>query len=43
MKLILTNSGTQPCVLNGFPGVSLTSGPRAIRSARLPRATTPSL
>ncbi|MDP9906795.1 DUF4232 domain-containing protein [Arthrobacter bambusae] len=27
MKLILTNSGTQPCVLNGFPGVSLTSGP----------------
>jgi hypothetical protein len=27
MKLILTNSGTEPCVLNGFPGVSLTSGP----------------
>jgi hypothetical protein len=26
MKLILTNSGTEPCVLNGFPGVSLTSG-----------------
>ncbi|MDQ0030932.1 hypothetical protein J2S89_002771 [Arthrobacter bambusae] len=26
MKLILTNSGSQPCVLNGFPGVSLTSG-----------------
>lgn len=27
MKLILTNSGSQPCILNGFPGVSLTSGP----------------
>jgi uncharacterized protein DUF4232 len=27
MKLILTNSGTEPCVLNGFPGVSLTSTP----------------
>ncbi len=27
MKLILTNSGTEPCVLNGFPGVSLTSSP----------------
>ncbi|OOP62707.1 hypothetical protein BMF89_08555 [Arthrobacter sp. SRS-W-1-2016] len=26
MKLILTNTGTEPCVLNGFPGVSLTSG-----------------
>lgn len=27
MKLILTNSGTESCVLNGFPGVSLTSTP----------------
>jgi hypothetical protein len=27
MKLILTNSGAQPCILNGFPGASLTSGP----------------
>ncbi|UKA63294.1 DUF4232 domain-containing protein [Arthrobacter sp. FW306-04-A] len=27
MKLILTNSGTESCVLKGFPGVSLTTGP----------------
>lgn len=27
MKLILTNSGTESCVLKGFPGVSLTAGP----------------
>ncbi|MCX2748347.1 DUF4232 domain-containing protein [Arthrobacter sp. MI7-26] len=27
MKLILTNSGTESCVLRGFPGVSLTAGP----------------
>jgi hypothetical protein len=27
MKLILTNSGKEPCVLKGFPGVSLTSAP----------------
>lgn len=27
MKLILTNSGTESCVLKGFPGVSLTSTP----------------
>lgn len=26
MQLILTNSGTEPCVLEGFPGVSLTAG-----------------
>ncbi|MFH5879887.1 DUF4232 domain-containing protein [Arthrobacter sp. NA-172] len=26
-KLILTNSGTQPCLLKGFPGVSLAAGP----------------
>ncbi len=29
MKLILTNSGTESCVLKGFPGVSLTAGPTA--------------
>ncbi|WP_028265816.1 DUF4232 domain-containing protein [Arthrobacter sp. MA-N2] len=27
MKLILTNSGTESCVLRGFPGVSLVAGP----------------
>jgi Protein of unknown function (DUF4232) len=26
MQLILTNSGTEPCVLKGYPGVSLTAG-----------------
>ncbi len=26
MKLILTNTGTEPCVLQGFAGVSLTAG-----------------
>jgi hypothetical protein len=26
MQLILTNSGTEPCLLKGFAGVSLTSG-----------------
>lgn len=26
MKLILTNSGAAPCLLKGFPGVSLTAG-----------------
>jgi len=28
-KLILTNSGTAPCILKGFPGVSLVTGPTA--------------
>ena len=27
MKLILTNSGTEPCLLKGYAGVSLTTGP----------------
>jgi hypothetical protein len=27
MKLILTNSGTEPCLLRGFAGVSLTADP----------------
>lgn len=27
MELKLTNTGTEPCLLIGFPGVSLTSGP----------------
>ncbi|MGW9415467.1 DUF4232 domain-containing protein [Arthrobacter cupressi] len=28
-KLILTNSGTTPCILKGYPGVSLVTGPTA--------------
>ncbi len=28
-KLILTNSGTEPCILKGYPGVSLVTGPTA--------------
>lgn len=27
MELKLTNTGTEPCLLIGFPGVSLTAGP----------------
>ena len=27
MKLIVTNSGTEPCLLKGYAGVSLTTGP----------------
>jgi hypothetical protein len=45
MKLILTNSGTEPCLLKGFAGVSLTSdangdpiGAAAIRDESTPAA-----
>ncbi|GAA3680579.1 DUF4232 domain-containing protein [Arthrobacter ginkgonis] len=43
MELILTNSGTEPCLLRGFPGVSLTAdangepiGAPAVRDASSP-------
>jgi hypothetical protein len=45
MKLILTNSGTEPCLLKGFAGVSLTAdangdpiGAAAIRDESTPAA-----
>ncbi|HSL37233.1 MAG TPA: DUF4232 domain-containing protein [Arthrobacter sp.] len=45
MKLILTNSGTEPCVLKGFAGVSLTAdangapiGAAAVRDESTPGA-----
>ncbi|XTR51474.1 DUF4232 domain-containing protein [Pseudarthrobacter sp. So.54] len=44
IQLILTNSGTEPCLLKGFAGVSLTAGPNgepigapAARDASTPR------
>ena len=44
MQLILTNSGTEPCLLKGFAGVSLTAGANGEpdRRRRNPRRPPPS-